>query len=354
MFYTIERIKGVFKITNLTGYLMSVRVFKQESCLDNTFVECGVYLDFLDTKEIKILTGDGAYKFVISYTEVIESVPTIVVKEHNFLYFDNLLYSLINDIDNILCNCECVSCDDCYNTDKEVSDTLLKLISYFTVTNKYYNGYFQAAYNCLECSIIDANQCLLINEKVIGKTENILLLKKIVALYYLTFYFAEYAQAVTDEEKKYIDLKFKFLKIKKCIANLGINIQCIIDNITNMALFTVNSSLYNNQAPSQVGNYSLNVNNRSVTILTAAMFTTATTPPYADPEGDLAQAIRIDSLPASGTLLYNNIPVTIGQIITVVDIAANLLKYVSPNQNLLASASFNFSVRDTGSMLFTS
>lgn len=353
MFYKIERIKGIFKITNLTIYPMSIRVFKQESCLNNTFVECGVYLDFLTFKEIKILSGDGAYKFLISYTEVILGVPTIVVKEHNFLYFDGLLYSLINDIEHLLCNCECISCDDCYENDKEVSDTLLKLISYFTVTNKYYNGYFQAAYECLECSIIDANQCLLLNEKVIGKTENILLLKKTVALYYLTFYYAEYAQAITDEEKAYVDLKFKFLKIKKCIANLGINIQCIIDNITNMALFTVNSGLYSNQAPSQIGNYSLNVNNRATTFLTVAMFTTSTTPPYLDPEGDLAQAIRVDSLPATGTLLYNNIPVTIGQIITVVDIAANLLKYVSPNQNLLASSSFNFSVRDAGSLLFT-
>lgn len=353
MFYKIERIKGVFKITNLTRYLMSVRVFKQESCLNNTFVECGVYLDFLDIKEIKILAGDGAYKFIISYTEV-ENYPEITEVEHFFLYFDNLLYSLINDIDVILCNCECISCDDCYNTDKEVSDTLLKLISYFTVTNKYYNGYFEAAYKCLECSILDANQCLLVNEKVIGKTENILLLKKIVALYYLVFYFAEYAQAITDEEKKYVDLKFKFLKIKKCIANLGINIQCIIDNITNMALFTVNSAFYTNQAPSQVGNYSLNVNNRATTFLTAAMFTTATIPAYSDPEGDAAQAIRVDNLPATGTLLYNNIAVTIGQIITIADINANLLKYISPNQNLLALASFNFSVRDAGSMLFTS
>lgn len=353
MHYTIERIKGIFKITNLTSYPMTVRVFKQESCLDNTFVECLVYLDFVGFKEIKILSGDGAYKFVIEYKQVVLSVLTTVIKEHIVYYFDNLLYSLINDIDNILCNCECITCDDCYETDKEVSDALLKLISYFTVTNEYYNGFYNAAYKCLKCSIIDANQCLLLNEKVIGKTENILLLKKIVALYYLTFYFAEYKQAVTEEEKKYVDLKFKFLKIKKCIANLGINIQCVLDNINNMALFTLNSGLYTNLPPAQIGNYSLNVINRAVTTLTSAMFTTATTPPYLDPEGDLAQAIRVDTLPVTGTLLYNNIPVTIGQIITIVDINLTLLKYVSPNQNLIASTSFNFSVRDAGSLIFS-
>ena len=116
-------------------------------------------------------------------------------------------------------------------------------------------------------------------------------------------------------------------------------------------------SQYINLPPSQVGNISINVLNRATTVLTLAHFTTSTTPAYSDPENDPVDAIRIDSLPADGILQYNNgswVNVTLGQIISAADITAGKLRYVSPNQNAPETNTFNFSVRDTGSMQFVS
>lgn len=121
-----------------------------------------------------------------------------------------------------------------------------------------------------------------------------------------------------------------------------------------MANFTIISEQYINKPPAEVGDFSINVNNRVTTTLTANMFTTSTNPPYLDPEGDPAVDIRIDSLPLLGQLQFNNNPVTVGQIISISDINLGLLKYVSPDENLATTAQFNFSVRDSGSMQFTS
>ena len=123
-----------------------------------------------------------------------------------------------------------------------------------------------------------------------------------------------------------------------------------------MGLFSIQFGAYVNQPPSAIGNYNAGTvaNQASVTI-TPAMLTTLTSPPYADPEGDAPQAVRIDTLATNGAVItYNNVPVTVGQIVTIADMAANLLKITGPNQTAIANSTFTFSVRDTGSMQFTS
>lgn len=122
-----------------------------------------------------------------------------------------------------------------------------------------------------------------------------------------------------------------------------------------MANFNIISAAYINRPPSQVGNYTLNVLNRATgTVLTLAMFSTDTTPPYSDPENDPVNAVRIDTLPNLGTLKLNGVNVTANQIILATAINANQLTYDSPDQNAISNALFTFSVRDNGSMQFTS
>lgn len=68
-----------------------------------------------------------------------------------------------------------------------------------------------------------------------------------------------------------------------------------------------------------------------------------------DPDfGDSVAAVRIDTLPASGTLLLNGTPVTAGQIIPTADLA-NLVYRPATNANrdLVAPPAFTFSARDT-------
>ena len=44
---------------------------------------------------------------------------------------------------------------------------------------------------------------------------------------------------------------------------------------------------------------------------TLADFTTLTSPPYADPEGDPLEAIKINVLPITGTLLLSSVPILV-------------------------------------------
>ena len=157
--------------------------------------------------------------------------------------------------------------------------------------------------------------------------------------------------------KKEIDEAFMIIeKPNNFVKTTNTNIDCITDQIeNNMGNFTVTYEGYVNQPPSEVGDYSTTATNKEEKVLTLGMFTTLTTPAYADPEGDAPQAVRIDTLPTNGAVLkLDGSPVITGQIILATDINANKLKLVGPNVNSVASCTFNFSVRDTGSMQFSS
>ena len=64
--------------------------------------------------------------------------------------------------------------------------------------------------------------------------------------------------------------------------------------------------------------------------------------------GQTLSAVRIDTLPARGSLLLAGVPVTAGQVIQVADIDAGKLSFApAANQSGNAYASFTFSVRDS-------
>uniref|UniRef100_UPI00117E0851 beta strand repeat-containing protein n=1 Tax=Nitrospira cf. moscoviensis SBR1015 TaxID=96242 RepID=UPI00117E0851 len=70
--------------------------------------------------------------------------------------------------------------------------------------------------------------------------------------------------------------------------------------------------------------------------------------------GDSLSAVRIDSLPAAGTLTLSGTSVTAGQIISVADITAgNLVFTPAANANGTGYASITFSVRDSGNLYDT-
>lgn len=110
-----------------------------------------------------------------------------------------------------------------------------------------------------------------------------------------------------------------------------------------------------NQAPSSVGNNTLSTAYATTITFTSANFTTETTPAYADPEGDAAAYLKVLSLPSAGTLKYNNANVTINQVIAFTEIASGYLQYI-PNPLILTvqSLTFNFSIADAGSGIYTS
>ena len=110
-----------------------------------------------------------------------------------------------------------------------------------------------------------------------------------------------------------------------------------------------------NLPPSQVGDYSHDLNFGESLVFTRQMFTTLTVPVYLDPEGDAESEIKITSLPSNGELRFNGILVSVGQVIDFADIDLGLLVFnPDPQYASLNSVSFNYSISDVGSGEFAS
>jgi hypothetical protein len=111
-----------------------------------------------------------------------------------------------------------------------------------------------------------------------------------------------------------------------------------------------------NLAPDSVGDNSFVSNYGSTKVFSSAFFTTETTPAYNDPEGDSAYKIRIDTLPADGTLRYNGSDVYASQEILLTEVDAGYLSYVPDNAItiLQSGLSFTFSISDSVNQGFTS
>ena len=262
-------------------------------------------------------------------------------------FYDNILYNIIDSMELLYCNCDCHNCENCYDEDL-LMETFVKVMTFYSLTKKYYEAYISIAMECLQCEFTEEINCIYLNELILGNHENSFFIKKLIMTYFLSFYYAE----LNGENSEEIDNKFKIKKITKCFKPF--DYICIKDKIDNMATFSINSGAYINQPPSAVGDFSTTIDNRTTETLTSAMFTTGTTPPYSDPEGDVADAVRIDTLPSLGILIYDSTNVTVGQIISIADIELGLLVYESPKQDTIANDSFTFSVRDVGSLQFTS
>jgi len=117
-----------------------------------------------------------------------------------------------------------------------------------------------------------------------------------------------------------------------------------------MATFTISIDEYQNLPPTAVGDGAETINYGETLVYTRAMFTTNTTPPYNDPEGDAALDLKVLTLPADGLLKLNSVDVNINQIISFVNIDSGLLTYV-PDNGIQTShnASFTFQIADEGS-----
>lgn len=117
-------------------------------------------------------------------------------------------------------------------------------------------------------------------------------------------------------------------------------------------LSSVQSS--SNQAPQDIGDNTLYVDNRAITIITLEMVTSGLTLPYNDPEGDLLDAIRIIDISNANTGVYtvNSVPIVENQIITREEIEAGLFVHTGPDEDSISSDVFQFQGRDEGSKIW--
>lgn len=112
-------------------------------------------------------------------------------------------------------------------------------------------------------------------------------------------------------------------------------------------------SAQTNSAPSQVGDGSETIGFGETLIFTRAMFTTSTTPSYLDPEGDVADKLKVTVLPSTGIIKLNGVNISANQEINFTDIDSGLLSFVGDLASLSGSSdSFEFEISDLGSGIF--
>lgn len=341
MAYPITRTGDTILYSNQDNTTAQITVVIKSNCIEESSESFLVNPNSDWTYQLEL---DGEYHISI-ITDINVKDPDITT--YIIIYYNNFLLSIITALENLFCGCGCNDCDDCIDYDI-ILESYYKVLTYYTLTANYYSGYINAVMSCVKCSILNEVHCIVNNEKYLGGHNNVSFLKKLLAYYYLAFYYAE----LEDDNEEEIKNKFKYNTIIKCLK--GVDLDCIKQKIEDMGLFTINNEAYTNLPPSTVGDFSITKNNREDFIFESNMFTTRTVPEYADPENDPADAIRIDSLPTPGVIEYDGTPVTIGQIITMADIDADMLVYKAPDQDAIANLSFNFSVRDSGSGQFSS
>jgi hypothetical protein len=154
------------------------------------------------------------------------------------------------------------------------------------------------------------------------------------------------------------DLKYIRLNSEAYTDTFNFKISDINQNTKfnlSMATFTINVNAYENEPPT-IGDNEISLNFGATKTFTIADFTTNTTPPYADPEGDGPYKLKVTSLPTTGELRYDNIPVTLDQEILFTDIGLGLFTYIPDIVDLdgYDDDTFEFEISDLGSQEFSS
>lgn len=348
--YTLRFSKDKYFVTNNETLPLSFTLSEIDECTADKTISVGT-IDAGVEYEIP-LTLDGKYNLNLLSTQFPGNESNIYIN-----YYLNFQESMIEDIFSVLCSCDC-GCANCIDLSVEQYKALLVArnkvdVFKYLVYPKYYTS-FIAVHQNTSCLIEPALYCDIATEGVTGQSEyNEKLTKQLLALDYLAMYFTDLKGVTDTEEIDYINKKYQSDAILCCINSLGINISEIKNLINDMATITMDSGAYVNLPPDVVGDNTLATNNRTTLVYTEAMFTTGTTPPYNDPEGDPADAIRVDTLPVDGELQLNGVPVIPTQIITMVDINNNLFTFVPPDQDALDQDTWDYSIRDSVSGQFS-
>ena len=119
-------------------------------------------------------------------------------------------------------------------------------------------------------------------------------------------------------------------------------------------LFYINIAEAVNNPPDSVGDNTLFISYGEEVSITIDNFTTETTPPYNDPEGDSAYKIKILTLPSIGKLRYKGLDVQVNQEVLVSELGNSQITYV-PDLAITAQTTvdFDFAISDVGSKQIT-
>lgn len=217
--YLFTRMNDVYTLKNLNTVDDIEFSLEKDNCSDTVIISSGnlpnaSWVD-ADTLLTLPLNEDGKYLLKLSDGE---QQQTIIIR-----YYLNLQKSLISDIKTVLCGCNCNGCNDCDDCNLQLL-TLTKINTYNFLTNSSSAGNTTVLSEYFRCRMDDEVYCLLKNERYLGVSEVDNLYKILLSLLYLILYFTE-VNNLTISTKEYVDSKFEFRDVSKCITKFGININ---------------------------------------------------------------------------------------------------------------------------------
>lgn len=338
MWYSIRKINNnTIEVCNTHIDTINVSVRYVNNCANTELEYDSIKLDLETSAQFTVFNkGEGIYKIDI------ESEDNIV--SYVLPYYPEVLEGLVKDIKNVLCEGKeiCQTCNKDYNTnslqtDKEkeeskICEVLNKAFLYYLLVGKYYQPYFNALTENLDCDIKKEFSCLKMQEFITGKSNNSIFNKRLISQLYLTFY---YAHKDLEKDFRDIDLLFEYETIKNCLVGVS---SIFIDNLE-----------HNRVGIYEIGSRSFEIQKDSVYTFTQKDFKDKLIPNYYTSIMDSIEFIKIGRINEGykSSFKFKNEPLQEGQVILFEDIAKGTLKYYGPPNSVVYKhySHFTFSIK---------
>lgn len=210
--YTYLKYKEEHSITNNGATFINYEVTKV-NCDSQVTVQRGT---IASTKTVTLsFKTDGDFQVTLSN-------GVDVNQSFQILYYNYLLNSLVTSAESLICGCStCGDCQECNECQSYLS-AFMKAYSFNLLNEPKYSDYLTSLMVDAKCEINETVLCSIMNERVYGTATTKDALLKIIANHYLAFYYKDLRLATDSEESTYIQEKYKFSKISKCIKKLGL------------------------------------------------------------------------------------------------------------------------------------
>lgn len=315
MWFTILKKNNTLEITNVGTQTIKFSITRDDTCNTSTYQNINISIPLGKSESINLPLIKGTYK--------IELNNGIHYKEYIYTYYPEILKSFIEDFQKVMCEGKttCHSCDKSSQSDRDLLKSLIiKMLVYNSLVGKYSCKYFKVLSKYIQCDIEKDFDCMKFEEMVSGNIKGDKFLKKIISLYYLTFYYMEKDLSIVCDE---IDDKFKFNQLKNCLLGVS-NLLCLEE--FNKVL---------NPKPLVKNSEKIIIGNREY-VFTPEDFTTLMIPNYYFDNNSLIENIKISyiHLIEGAGIFYKGLPIIGGELIPFADIQLGKLVFNTQNVTL--------------------
>lgn len=199
--------------------------------------------------------NNGLYTFEISNDCVECSNVT-----YDYYINTDLRESFLDTIENMICNNHESVCKEKENID---IINLVKSLSFYYLQNPNLFLYQQSAFICISDIISNINSCILLDEKILGKTKNTELLELILSFHYYVIYRYELD---TNVDTDWVKNTYRENSILCCLNNTELPLDCIISNLDMFSKHTTLNELERDIILENKDSIDINTNNEDNTI----------------------------------------------------------------------------------------